>query len=102
MGMYPPLNNYGGSMTDRGEPMLNVRRKNYKGGDPFTSKYQQIPIFSYLGEKNLKDDLDYGGCPYTASYDAYHWNNNDTFTEVRSYIMPILQSPVSQAFGIPL
>ncbi len=59
-----------------------------------------IPIYNYLGEKNLEDDLSYGGCPYTASYDAAHWNDNATFANVSAFILPVVRYPVCQAFGL--
>ena len=74
MGMYPPLDQNNG-ISIKGHPQLKIR-KILRGGDPFTGKFQQVPIYTYLGEKDTEDDLDYGGCSYTGSYDAYHWDNN--------------------------
>ncbi len=32
-----------------------------------------VPVYNQISET---DDLSYGGCPYTASYDASHWDDN--------------------------
>ena len=56
-----------------------------------------VPVFNHILEN---DDLGYGGCPYTASYDATHWNDNQTFANDSEYIFPILKTPVGKyAFG---
>lgn len=55
-----------------------------------------VPQYNHLSEH---DDLSYPGCAYTASYDAYHWNNNVSFTNVSAYILPVVRQPYSKAFG---
>jgi hypothetical protein len=45
--------------------------------------------------------LSYGGCPYTASYDAVHWNDNATFANVSEFTNPVIKDPVCKVFNVP-
>ena len=79
---------------------LKIRGSSNKHDPYFVDTYQQIPVYSYFGEKLLEDDLDDGGCPYTSSYDYYHWSDNATFSEAADFIFPVIKEPVGRIFGL--
>lgn len=88
------------TMTDKHMPPISIRRQGRLVSDPVLDLLVAVPVYNYLGEKTEADDLSYGGCPYTASYDMFHWSDNATFANTSSYLFPVLREPLCEAFNL--
>jgi hypothetical protein len=62
--------------------------------------YQLIPVFNYLEEEN--NNLDFNVCPYVDAIYNYNYGENDqeTFGDVASFILPIVSEPMAKAYNL--
>lgn len=51
-------------------------------------------------EDSIKDDLSYYPCPFVINTYNYYTGREETFTEWRNLILPIIRDPVAAAYGI--
>jgi len=97
LGLFPPKRSSLLSFREKHEPPMKLR-VSHDGYLPI-DEIRMAPVFNHLSEN---DDLSYRGCPYTGSYDEYHWSSNDSFTIVADYILPVVRKPFCQIFGIDI